>query len=172
MNKFETGLSRDPANFVPLTPIGFLRRAAAVFPDKTAVIHGDATYSYHTFYDRCRRLASALEQRGIGKGDTVSVMAPNVPALLEAHYACPMIGAVLNAINFRLDPRTVAFILAHGESKLIITDRSLSDTMGPALEALGRDIAVIERFRPRPPRSPRRWRPSSTGDGDPDRAWE
>jgi fatty-acyl-CoA synthase len=144
MNKFETGLSRDAANFVPLTPIGFLRRAAAVFPDKTAVIHGDATYSYHTFYDRCRRLASALEQRGIGKGDTVSVMAPNVPALLEAHYACPMIGAVLNAINFRLDPRTVAFILAHGESKLVITDRSLSGTMGPALEALGRDIAVID----------------------------
>jgi fatty-acyl-CoA synthase len=144
MNKFETGLSRDAANFVPLTPVGFLRRAAAVFPDKTAVIHGDATYSYRTFYERCRRLASALEQRGIGKGDTVSVIAPNVPALLEAHYACPMIGAVLNAINVRLDARSVAFILEHGESKLVITDRSLSGTVGPALKALGRHIAVID----------------------------
>jgi len=144
MDKFEHGLSRQRANFVPLTPVSFLRRAASVFPDKTAVIHGDLAYSYRTFYERCRRLASALEQRGIIRGDTVSVMAPNVPALLEMHYACPMIGAVLNAINIRLDAGTVAFILEHGESKLVITDRSLSDTIGPALEALGCDIPVID----------------------------
>src|SRR6188474_1907737 len=99
----ERHLARNPANFAALTPLNFLPRAAAVYPDKVAVIHGDRRFTYREFYERCRRFADALHRRGIRPGDTVSVLAPNVPALLEAHYAVPMAGAVLNALNYRLD---------------------------------------------------------------------
>jgi non-ribosomal peptide synthetase component F len=115
----EDGLGRRPANHVALTPTGFLQRAAAVYPHKPAVIHGEHTCTYAEFYARARRLASALARRGIGVGDTVAVMAPNVPAMLEAHYGVPMAGAVLNALNYRLDARTIAFILQHGGAKLL-----------------------------------------------------
>ena len=130
---FETDLDRKPANFQALTPLTFLRRAASVYPDKPAVVHGDRTYTYAQFHDRARRLASALAKHGVCPGDTVSVMAPNVPALLEAHYGVPMTGAVLNALNIRLDAGTIAFILDHAETKVLITDRVFSPVIAAAL---------------------------------------
>src|SRR5215471_5332476 len=116
------GLDRNRANYVPLSPVAFLERSALVYPDKVAVRHGPRAYTYREFEARCRRLASALARRGIGRGDTVAVMAPNVPALLEAHYAIPALGAVLNPLNYRLDAKTIAFCLAHGEARALITD--------------------------------------------------
>jgi len=139
-----SGLAPNAANHTPLTPVSFLHRSALVYPDKTAVIHGSTRLSYAEFYARCRRLASALASRGIGRGDTVAIIAPNVPELLEAHYAVPMIGAVLNAINTRLDPATITFILDHGDARILITDRSLSDTVGPAVAALDRPLPVVD----------------------------
>src|ERR1044071_8903400 len=119
-------LARNPANFTALTPLNFLARAATVYPDKLAVIHGDRRIPYREFYERCRRFADALRRRGIGPGDTVSVLAPNVPALLEAHYAVPMAGAVLNALNYRLDARAIALILDHGGARLLIAHRGVA----------------------------------------------
>src|SRR5215472_7833476 len=115
-------LARNPANFTALTPLGFLARAALVYPDKLAVIYGARRFTYREFYERCRRFADALRRRGIGQGDTVSVLAPNVPALLEAHFGVPMTGAVLNALNYRLDAGSIGFILGHGNAKLLIVD--------------------------------------------------
>ncbi len=143
-NQYELGLDRVAANYVPLTPLSFLARAAGVYPQKPAVIHGDLTLSYADFYARCRRLASALRRRGIGRGDTVAVMAPNVPAMLEAHYGVPMAGAVLNALNYRLDARSLAFILKHGGAKLLITDKEFSETIERALGLLELRIPVID----------------------------
>jgi len=141
---FDRDLDRSAANSTPLTPLSFLAWAAHVYADKTAVIHGDRAFTYSELAARCRRLASALVRRGIGPGDTVAVMAPNVPAMLEAHYGVPMVGAVLNALNYRLDARTIAFILEHGEAKLLITDREFSPTIEPALRMLGRRLPVID----------------------------
>ncbi len=132
-NPYEVGLGRNVANHVPLTPLSFLARAAAVYPRRTAYIHGEQRTSYAELYGRSRRLASALAARGIGPGDTVAVMAPNVPALLEAHYGVPMAGAVLNALNVRLDAATIAFILEHGAAKALLTDRAFSPTIKAAL---------------------------------------
>ena len=143
-HQYEADLSPVAANHVPLTPLAFLVRAAAVYPRRTAVVHGARDYTYAELYARCRRLASALTRRGIGVGDTVAVMAPNVPAMLEAHYGVPMTGAVLNPLNYRLDARTIAFILEHGRAKLLITDREFSDTIAGALSLLKRPIAVID----------------------------
>ena len=143
-NPFDAGLERGGANYAPLTPLSFLARAAAVYRAKPAVIHGDRAFTYAEFAARCRRLASALRQRGIGPGDTVAVMAPNVPAMLEAHYGVPMTGAVLNALNYRLDARTIAFILEHGRARLLITDREFSATVAEALALLPRRIPVVD----------------------------
>ena len=132
-NPYDADLARGPANHVALTPLTQLARVAAAWPEKTAVIHGDRRFSYRAFQARCRRLASALAARGVGPGDTVSVMAPNSPPVLEAHYGVPMTGAVLNALNTRLDPHTIAFILEHAETKVLITDRALSAIVKPAL---------------------------------------
>ena len=137
-------LARNAANFSALTPLNFLSRAAAVYPEKLAVVHGAVRFTYRELYERCRRLADALRRRGIGRADTVAVMAPNVPALLEAHYGVPMAGAVLNALNYRLDARSIAFILAHGEAKLLIADREFAPIIEPALRELGRPIPVVE----------------------------
>ena len=137
-------LAKSGANFTALTPLVLLRRAAATYPGKLAVIHGAARFTYRDFYNRCRRFADALQQRGIGRGDTVAVMAPNVPALLEAHYGVPMAGAVLNALNYRLDARTIAFILGHGQAKLLITDREFGPTVKAALEEFGEPIPLVE----------------------------
>src|SRR3954469_3520977 len=137
-------LARNPANFAALTPLNFLARAAAVYPDKVAVIHGDRRFTYREFYDRCRRFADALHRRGIRPGDTVSVLAPNVPALLESHYAVPMAGAVLNALNYRLDARSIAFILAHGGAKLLIADREFAALTADALSEYGSGLPLVE----------------------------
>ncbi len=143
-NPYETDLDRNAANFVPLSPTSFLGRTASVYPNRLAVVHGRARYTWAETSARCHRLASALAKRGIGKGDTVAVLAPNVPALFEAHFAVPMLGAVLNALNYRLDAATVGFILEHGGAKILITDREFSPTASAALEQLGRTIPVID----------------------------
>ncbi|HEY2537986.1 MAG TPA: AMP-binding protein, partial [Stellaceae bacterium] len=137
-------LARTVANFTALTPLSFLARAAAVYPDKLAVLDGDASFAYSAFYARCRRLADALRRRGIGPGDTVAVLAPNNSALLEAHYGVPMAGAVLNALNTRLDARSIAFILVHGQAKLLIADREFAAVVNPALAELGRPLPLVE----------------------------
>jgi len=143
-NQYESGLDRVGANYVPLTPLSFLARAASVYPSKPAVIHGERTFTYAELYARSRRLASALARRGIRRGDTVAVMAPNVPAMLEAHYGVPMAGAVLNALNYRLDARSIAFILEHARARLLITDTEFSETIERALALLKWRIPVID----------------------------
>ncbi|MHC8508757.1 MAG: AMP-binding protein [Rhodospirillales bacterium] len=139
-------LAQNAANYTPLTPLSFLRRAAAVFPDHPSYVHGARTYTWAQTYERAVRLASALTRRGIGLGDTVSVMAPNATALFEAHYGVPMAGAVLNAINTRLDADTVAYILDHGEAKALIADEHFSAAVKEALarRESGREILVID----------------------------
>jgi fatty-acyl-CoA synthase len=126
MTPYDIDLDRNPANFQPLTPLTFLERAAAVFSDHTAIVHGPLRRSYAEFYARARRLASSLAKRGIKRGDTVSVLLANTPAMLECHYGVPMAAAVLNTINTRLDAATVAFQLDHAESKVLIADREFS----------------------------------------------
>jgi fatty-acyl-CoA synthase len=147
-DKFDVGLERNPANFQPLTPLQFLERAAAVFPDHTAIVHGRLRRSYRDFYARSRRLASALVKRGIGRGDTVSVMLPNVPAMLEAHYGVPMCGAVLHSMNTRLDAAVIAFQLDHGESNVLITDREFSPLVREALTLTKSKPLVIDHDDP------------------------
>src|ERR1051326_2703603 len=143
-NPYETGLDKNAANFVPLSPIGFLLRSAAIYPNRTAVIHGEQRYTWREALERCRRLASALARRGIGRGDTVAVMAPNVPALFEAHFGVPMAGAVLNALNIRLDADTIAFFLKHGEAKALITDGECAPVISRALAQLDQKPLVID----------------------------
>ncbi len=130
---YDIDLDRTPANFQPLTPLSLIERAAAVFPDHTAVVHGDRRTSYADFYARARRLGSALSRRGIGRGDTVSAMLANTPAMLEAHYGVPMAGAVLHAINTRLDAAVIAFMLDHAETRALIVDREFSSVVRDAL---------------------------------------
>jgi fatty-acyl-CoA synthase len=137
-------LARQRANYVPLSPVQFLERSALIWPHKIAVRHGTQAFTYREFEERCRRLASALAQRGIGPGDTVAVMAPNVPALLEAHYAVPALGAILNALNYRLDARTIAFCLAHGAAKALVTDAEFAPTVKAALAQLDHAPLVID----------------------------
>ncbi len=132
-NPFEQHLARTPANYQPLTPLSFLERTALVSPDQTAIIHGKSRITYAQFYARARQLASALTARGIGPGDTVSVMLANTPPMLDAHYGVAMTGAVLHTINTRLDAAIIAFQLDHAETKLLITDREFSKTMQDAL---------------------------------------
>ena len=141
---YDRHLDRMEANYTPLSPITYLERSAGVYPEKIAVIHGSERYTYAQLYERCRRLASALSRRGIGPGDTVSVMASNVPAMLEAHYGVPMAGAVLNALNYRLDAGTIAFILGHARTKLLITDREYSATIAAAIAQMDDPPAVID----------------------------
>ena len=143
-NPYEHGLDKRPANFVPLSPLSFLERSAMVYPDKTAVVHGPRRFTYAELHARCRRLAGALAGRGVGVGDTVSLMAPNVPELLEAHFGVPMCGAVLNALNYRLDADTIRFILGHAETKVLVTDREFSPVIAQALEGMNAPPIVID----------------------------
>jgi len=143
-NPFETDLDKNPANYAPLTPLVFLDWAASVYPNRPAVVHGKRRYTWAETAARSRRLASALARRGIGAGDTVAVMAANTPELYEAHFGVPMLGAVLNALNARLDADAIAFMLEHGEAKLVIIDREFSPTMSAALAKLGRKLVVID----------------------------
>jgi fatty-acyl-CoA synthase len=133
MTPYDIDLDRNPANFQPLTPLSFLERAAAVFPERTAIIHGGLRRSYAEFYARARRLASALARRGITRGDTVSVLLANTPAMLECHYGVPMSAAVLNTINTRLDAPIIAFQLDHAEAKVLIVDREFAKLAQDAL---------------------------------------
>ncbi len=133
MSIYEQNLGRTPANHVPLSPVSFLTRSAGIYPNRVAVIHGERRYTYAQFAERCRRLASALQSAGIGKGDTVAIMAPNTPEMLEAHYAVPMLGAVLCSINTRLDAAAIGFILAHSEAKAVLVDREFATAVQQAL---------------------------------------
>ena len=147
-NIFEQGLSRNSANFTPITPLLFLERSAEVYPDRLAIIHGALRQTWSQTYERSRRLASALQKHGIGLGDTVAVILPNTPPMVEAHFGIPMAGAVLNALNTRLDAESIAFMLNHGEAKAVIIDPEFSGVMKKALEMAkaesGREFLVID----------------------------
>lgn len=144
VNGIFAGLKPNAANFAPLTPISFLPRTAAIHPDRIAVVHGDLRITYRQLHDRVRRLASALARHGARPGDTVSAMLPNVPAMLEVHFGVPMLGAVLNAINTRLDAATLAYILEHGEAKVLIADREYAAQVGPALARMKKPPLVVD----------------------------
>lgn len=141
-NIYEEDLEPNPANYAPLSPVSFLHRSALTYPDKVAVIDGPRRYTYRELADRARGLASALNRRGIGKGDTVAIMAPNVPAMIEAHFGVPMSGAVLNCLNIRLDAKTIALCLSHGEAKLVLVDRQFLGVVESALAHIGRRIPI------------------------------
>ena len=172
---YDTDLDKNPANHQPLTPLSFLERAAGVHPDRIAVIHGPLRRNYRDLYSRARRLASALAQRGIGRGDTVSVMLPNTPAMLECHYGVPMAGAVLNTLNTRLDAKVIAFSLEHSEAKVLITDREFSATIKAALELSANKPLVIDYDDPEFTGSGERLGSMEyeefLSQGDPDFAW-
>ncbi len=144
INAYDRDLDKNAANFVALTPLTFLERAASLYPERTAIIHGQVRRSWGDTFTRVRRLASALAKRGIAKGDTVALLAANTPELFEAHFGVPLAGAVLNAINTRLDAEAISFILEHGEAKILITDREFSKVAKKALEGFGRTIPVID----------------------------
>ena len=141
---YATGLDKTPANHVALSPLSFLAKAAAAYPDNVALVHGQRRITWAETYARCRRLASALRQRGVGPGDTVAVMAPNIPATYEASFGVPMAGAVLNTLNIRLDAEAIAFQLAHGEARVLLTDREFSGTIAAALALLDKPPLVID----------------------------
>ena len=143
-NIFDLALPRVEANHRPLTPLDFLEWSASVFPDREGVVYGSRRLTWRKVDARCRRLASGLRCLGVAPGDTVAVMCPNTPPMLEAHYGIPMAGAVLNALNIRLDPTTIAFILGHGEAKVLIADTEFAPVVKAALGALGRPITVID----------------------------
>jgi fatty-acyl-CoA synthase len=143
-NPYEIALEKNQANFAPLTPLTFIAWAADVFPKHPAVIHGSRHFTWRETYTRCRRLASALIRRGIATGDTVAVMLSNTPEMYECHFGVPMAGAVLNTLNTRLDPDALAFMLKHGEAKLLITDREFSNTIEAVLAKLERPPSVID----------------------------
>ncbi len=143
-SKYDRDLERNEANHVPLSPLSLARRTAEVFPDRLAVIHGEERRTWSETYSRCRRLGSALAARGVERGDTVAVMAPNVPPLLEAHFGVPLCGAVLNALNIRLDAATIAFILEHAEAKVLITDREFSPVISEALTKIEAKPLVVD----------------------------
>jgi fatty-acyl-CoA synthase len=144
MNKFDIGLEKNLANYTPLTPLSFIERAAAVYPQRLAVVHGALRLSWAEEYARTRRLASALAAHGIGLGDTVAVMLPNTPPMIDAHFGVPMTGAVLNTLNTRLDADSIAFMLGHGEARAVIVDREFSGVMRQALAQLAHKPLVIE----------------------------
>ena len=144
MNNYETNLEKNNANFIPLTPLSFLERAKDIYPNYEALVYETRSYTWMQVYKRCVKFASALEKIGIGKGDTVSVMAFNTPEIFEAHYSVPMTGAVLNTINVRLDAKTVAYILNHSEAKVFIVDRQLHSIIQKALTNVEKKPIIID----------------------------
>ena len=144
MSSFEQNLDKNNANFVPLTPLTFLERAKDIYPNYEALVYEDRKYTWSEIYKRCIQFASALEKIGIGKGDTVSVMACNTPEIFEAHYSVPMTGAVLNTINIRLDAKTVSYILEHSDAKVLIVDRQFHEVVKKALLSIKKKIKIID----------------------------
>ena len=175
-NAYLSGLERNAANYVALSPLTFLQRSAFVYPKRISVIHGAKSFTWSQTYERCCRLASALTARGIGKGDTVAVMLPNVPAMYECHFGVPMTGAVLNTLNTRLDPEAIAFMLSHGEAKVLITDPEFAAIIGPALALLeGPKPLVIDALDDEYPGKERLGEieyEDFIGAGDPQYAWQ
>ena len=143
-NPYATGLDKNPANYVPLTPLTFIERSAYIYPERVATIHGKRRFTWRQAYERSRRLASALAMHGVGVGETVAVMLNNTPEMFECHFGVPMCGAVLNTMNTRLDAESIAFMLNHGEAKVLITDREYSAMVKKALAELGREILVVD----------------------------
>ncbi|MCX8145637.1 MAG: AMP-binding protein, partial [Azovibrio sp.] len=135
-NPYDVGLERNQANYVPLSPLSFIRRTAFVYPNRISVIQGERQYTWQETYRRCRQLASALRGRGVEAGQTVAVMLPNVAAMVEAHFGVPMLGAVLNTLNTRLDAEAIAFMLQHGEAKVLLTDPEYATVVEAALQRL------------------------------------
>jgi fatty-acyl-CoA synthase len=174
-NPYSTDLDKNPANFQPLTPLSFLARAAQVFPESMAVIYGSQRITYAQYYERARRLASALALSGVGAGDTVSVMLPNLPPMLEAHYGVPMLGAVLHSINTRLDAAIIAFMLDHAETKVLITDTEYAPVMKEALALVRKRPILIDYADPEMPGLGERLGSvdyeAFLASGDPDFAW-
>ena len=144
---FDTGLARNAANFVPLTPIEFLARAADVYGDRLAIVHGSVRQNWRDTYTRARRMASALAQAGVGRGDTVAALLPNTPAMVEAHFGVPMAGAVLNALNIRLDAANLVFMLRHGEARVLLADTEFADLARQmALEIPGLKVIAVRDY--------------------------
>jgi len=173
---YDADLERNAANYQPLTPLTFLERAASVFPERIAVVHGRQRFTYAQYYERSKKLASALAKRGIKKGDTVAVMLANTPAMLEAHYGVPMTGGVLNTLNTRLDATALAFILDHGEAKVLITDREFANTVKETLKLAKVKPFVIDYDDPEFPQSGEKLGSidyeAFIAAGDPDYAWK
>ena len=144
VSAYDTGLDRNEANYTPLSPLSQLARTAYVYPQRPAVIHGERSYTWSEIYARCRRLGSALQRAGIGRGDTVATMLPNVPAMYEAHFGVAMAGAVVNTLNTRLDAESIAFMLGHAEAKVLLTDREFSSTVDKALRLTKARPLVID----------------------------
>ncbi|MCL5740106.1 MAG: acyl-CoA synthetase [Betaproteobacteria bacterium] len=175
---YDQQLPRNEANFAPLSPLGFIERTAEVYPDRLAIVHGSLRQTWAQTYARCRQLASALQRAGIGKNDTVAVMLPNTPPMVEAHFGVPMAGAVLNALNTRLDPEAIAFMLDHGEAKAVIVDPEFAGTMAKAL-ALRQSQAPLllidvedALYGPASQRLGERTYEEFLANGDPQFAWE
>src|SRR3954469_7564514 len=141
---YEEGLGRNEANYAPLTPVSFLAKAATVYPDRTAVIHGPVRRTWRETYARCRQPASALQRRGVRRGHTVAAMLPNVPAMMELHFGPAMFGAVLNTLNTRLDAETIAFMLDHGEARVLFTDREFAPVVRQALRLAKTKPLVVD----------------------------
>src|SRR4030081_3551360 len=140
VHAYETGLDPHPANFVPLSPVSFLNRAASAFADKVAVIDGPRSFTYAQLLDRCVCLASALTTLGVGRLDTVAIIASNIPEMIEAHFAVPMLGAVLNPLNTRLDASNIAFSLMHGSARVLIVDAEYAPLVRQALQQVEREV--------------------------------
>jgi len=172
---YATGLDRNAANYTPLTPLSLIARTAYTYPEQLAVVHGERRYTWRETYARCRRLGSALSQAGVGAGDTVAVMAANTPEMVELHFGVPMSGAVLNTLNTRLDAEAIAFMLGHGEAKVLVTDTEFAPTIERALALVGRPLTVIDIDDPLGPGGKRL---SGTdyetfiAGGDPEFAWK
>src|SRR3982074_2224206 len=170
---FESNLDRHPSNYIPLSPVSFLTRAASAFASKLAVIDGERRYTYAQLLDRCTRLASGLAQLGVKRLDTVAIIASNIPEMIEAHFAVPMLGAVLNPLNTRLDAANIAFSLMHGSAKVLIVDADYAPLVRQALQQVDREI-VRRDTGPRDPRAvpigPHAYE-ALLADGDPNFEW-
>ena len=144
MNHYDTNLDKNQANYIPLSPLSFLERTKNIYPNYEAIVYESRSYTWSEVYKRCVKFASALDKIGIKKGDTVSVMAFNTPEIFEAHYSIPMVGAVINAINTRLDSKTISYILEHSDAKVLIVDRQFHEVISKALEKVKKKIKIID----------------------------